>query len=191
MSVLRRTHAASRDTLRALLEAVVAESVRGEDPRREYEVEPRGGRSGRRRGARETPTSVDERLEIARPGRFELPTPGSVDRCSIQLSYGRLKKGATHSTCALRVVQLGERPPRGLCFTKPHLDRSAGGWRRARSLGASRSRWSCVDPLEAEFCPQLFQTVGPSLTSLPGAALAVPFSRRPLGGPNHSERLQF
>ena len=26
----------------------------------------------------------------ARPGRFELPTPGSVDRCSIQLSYGRV-----------------------------------------------------------------------------------------------------
>ena len=25
----------------------------------------------------------------ARPGRFELPTPGSVDQCSIQLSYGR------------------------------------------------------------------------------------------------------
>lgn len=26
---------------------------------------------------------------MARPGRFELPTTGSVDRCSIQLSYGR------------------------------------------------------------------------------------------------------
>ncbi len=28
-------------------------------------------------------------VEVARPGRFELPTPGSVDQCSIQLSYGR------------------------------------------------------------------------------------------------------
>ena len=37
--------------------------------------------------------SSDERRELARPGRFELPTPGSVDRCSIQLSYGRLKGG--------------------------------------------------------------------------------------------------
>lgn len=27
--------------------------------------------------------------EEARPGRFELPTTGSVDQCSIQLSYGR------------------------------------------------------------------------------------------------------
>ena len=27
---------------------------------------------------------------MARPGRFELPTPGSVDQCSIQLSYGRI-----------------------------------------------------------------------------------------------------
>ena len=31
---------------------------------------------------------------LARPGRFELPTTGSVDRCSIQLSYGRKKCGA-------------------------------------------------------------------------------------------------
>jgi hypothetical protein len=28
----------------------------------------------------------------ARPGRFELPTPGSVDQCSIQLSYGRANR---------------------------------------------------------------------------------------------------
>ena len=27
--------------------------------------------------------------EMARPERFELPTLGSEDRCSIQLSYGR------------------------------------------------------------------------------------------------------
>jgi hypothetical protein len=31
----------------------------------------------------------------ARPGRFELPTPGSVDQCSIQLSYGRLPLAGT------------------------------------------------------------------------------------------------
>ncbi len=41
----------------------------------------------------------------ARPGRFELPTLGSVDQCSIQLSYGRIPaKGrgvnAAHHTCA-------------------------------------------------------------------------------------------
>jgi hypothetical protein len=34
-------------------------------------------------------------LITARPGRFELPTPGSVDRCSIQLSYGRPEGGDT------------------------------------------------------------------------------------------------
>ncbi len=28
-------------------------------------------------------------VEMARPERFELPTLGSEDRCSIQLSYGR------------------------------------------------------------------------------------------------------
>ena len=28
---------------------------------------------------------------MARPERFELPTLGFVDRCSIQLSYGRIK----------------------------------------------------------------------------------------------------
>ena len=28
-----------------------------------------------------------------RPGRFELPTPGFVDLCSIQLSYGRKRDG--------------------------------------------------------------------------------------------------
>ena len=33
-------------------------------------------------------TSISSRL--ARPGRFELPTLGSVDQCSIQLSYGRI-----------------------------------------------------------------------------------------------------
>ena len=37
-------------------------------------------RSGSRLGSVMTP---------ARPGRFELPTTGSVDQCSIQLSYGR------------------------------------------------------------------------------------------------------
>lgn len=36
------------------------------------------------------PREVARRYLRARPGRFELPTPGSVDQCSIQLSYGRV-----------------------------------------------------------------------------------------------------
>ena len=36
-----------------------------------------------------TLSRVASRPALARPGRFELPTPGSVDQCSIQLSYGR------------------------------------------------------------------------------------------------------
>jgi hypothetical protein len=48
----------------------------------------------------------------ARPGRFELPTPGSVDQCSIQLSYGRSV-----------FVRGGPRryPPRGLCQRRSAL----------------------------------------------------------------------
>jgi|SRR4051812_16240118 len=70
-----------------------------------------------------------------------------------------------------------------------HFDRSAGGLHRTRSPAAWRSRWRCVDPLEAEFCLQLFQTVGGSLTWLPGAAPAPPFSRRSLRRPNPWKRL--
>ena len=74
-------------------------------------------------------------------------------------------------------------------FTGRHSDRLAGGWHRAWRLGPWRSLWSCVDPPEAEFCLQLFQTVGGSLTWRPGAAPAPPFYRGSLGGPNPWKRL--
>ena len=41
----------------------------------------------------------------ARPGRFELPTTGSVDRCSIQLSYGRKMRGAALFSGSTDVLQ--------------------------------------------------------------------------------------
>jgi len=72
-----------------------------------------------------------------------------------------LKKGATHSTCALGVVQPGERPPRGFCFTKPYLDRSAGGWRRARTLGASRSRLGLCRSARSRILSATFSDCGP------------------------------
>ena len=34
---------------------------------------------------------------MARPGRFELPTPGFEVRCSIQLSYGRSPRNLARS----------------------------------------------------------------------------------------------
>ena len=43
------------------------------------------------------PRSTDlEALEMARSGRFELPTPRFVVWCSIQLSYERVAAGQTH-----------------------------------------------------------------------------------------------
>jgi hypothetical protein len=36
---------------------------------------------------------------VARPGRLELPTLCLEGRCSIQLSYGRIKTKITQSSC--------------------------------------------------------------------------------------------
>ena len=47
--------------------------------------------------------TAPSRRDFARPGRFELPTLGSVDQCSIQLSYGRVREVANHSHRTLQV----------------------------------------------------------------------------------------
>ena len=51
----------------------------------------------------------------ARPGRIELPTLGSVDQCSIQLSYGRVREAANHSQRAPRVNHALASPSTPLC----------------------------------------------------------------------------
>ncbi len=43
-------------------------------------------------GAESAPVLTERHRVFVRPGRFELPTTGSVDRCSIQLSYGRIRR---------------------------------------------------------------------------------------------------
>ena len=50
-------------------------------------------------------------LWLARPERFELPTLGSEDRCSVQLSYGRFSKSARHSTEGGRLGSARAEPP--------------------------------------------------------------------------------
>ncbi len=42
---------------------------------------------------RQQQVKVDAEREMARPERFELPTPRFEAWCSIQLSYGRRKAG--------------------------------------------------------------------------------------------------
>ena len=62
-------------------------------PRSELHRGPRSSRSSPRPSQSSSRTSCPrdwrQLAAQARPGRFELPTPGSVDQCSIQLSYGR------------------------------------------------------------------------------------------------------
>src|SRR5262249_41526002 len=73
----------------------------------------------------------------ARPGRFELPTPGSVDQCSIQLSYGRipLRQGGRDDTLAKCAVNApSPRPPLTRPLSHGSPSSSPPHWRPAASL---------------------------------------------------------
>ncbi len=63
--------------------------------------------------------------EVARSGRFELPTPRFVVWCSIQLSYERfVRRGASGLAEGWRTI--GEAPSAGKCF-RQHLFPAASG----------------------------------------------------------------
>src|SRR5206468_1574858 len=73
----------------------------------------------------------------ARPGRFELPTLGSVDQCSIQLSYGRFSGGerlAQHTSAAARVNDV-EEALRLRVPTSPSIERIVPGTQSFRTAG--------------------------------------------------------
>ena len=55
--------------------------------------------------------STRSKVPVARPGRFELPTTGSVDQCSIQLSYGRNRSGANILSANLESTPSAPRDP--------------------------------------------------------------------------------
>src|SRR5580658_4920018 len=85
-------------------------------------------KASRRRGWREGGPERARGL-IARPGRFELPTPGSVDQCSIQLSYGRLPSTGERTILGARPLSKGPRAasqtlqgPRATVTRAPLLD---------------------------------------------------------------------
>ncbi len=115
--------------------------------RRRRAPPPQAGRDSRRRGARPRAQRRQRRgregpsRSSARPGRFELPTPGFVGRCSIQLSYGRVarRRGGASSATRRGKTRLGGRgkfvkhvPPSWRC---PRRFRSPG----SRSKNARRS----------------------------------------------------
>ncbi len=102
---------------------------------------------------------------MARPERFELPTLGFVDRCSIQLSYGRIEKPVTY-------IDSSQSEGLSAPFPVKSIHSSDRIWRRERD---SNPRWA--------FDPYTLSRGAPSTTrpSLRCQLLTHPVSGAPFG----------
>jgi hypothetical protein len=113
-------------------------------------------------------------VPLARPGRFELPTPGSVDQCSIQLSYGRIcRAGARTIPGPVPVSTAGTvgaaRAPRVReCRARPTDPPDAGCGNRSRAtLTHDEIVDVCAALRPAELLPQILHGRTRTMTPAP------------------------
>jgi hypothetical protein len=86
--------------------------------------------------------------EMARPGRFELPTPRFVVWCSIQLSYGRLDLESRGRLAPGSAVDRHKRARKILARPKAcYLSRLAGEGKARQQAGAACPTGEAAGPL--------------------------------------------